>query len=134
MPKIVREEKPRLERDIQAEIRLRLGAEEDLVLWRNAQVYAEIVDQSGTRPVRGGLGTGSSDLVGVLSARVHLETKPVTFGRFFVLEVKKPGKKPTDEQRRFLALVRRMGGFAGVVTSADEAHAALVRARKGESA
>ena len=36
-------------------------------------------------------------------------------GRYFALEVKRPGEKPTPEQLAFLAAVRENGGIAAVV-------------------
>ena len=41
-------------------------------------------------------------------------------GRYFALEVKRPGGKPTPEQLAFLAAVRENGGIAAVVHSFDE--------------
>lgn len=111
----------RLEKTIQNEIRLDLGAEPDLTLWRNNTGHASYESESGERKVRYGLARGSSDLIGILAP----------WGRFFVLEVKRPGKKATAEQELFLALVRRRGGFAAVVHSVEEAREALARARRG---
>jgi hypothetical protein len=48
-----------------------------------------------------------------------------TDGRFFALEVKVPGGRATALQSRVLELIRAAGGIAEVVTSADEAEAAL---------
>jgi len=44
-----------------------------------------------------------------------------------------PVPTPVDFLAQALELVRRMGGFAAVVRSVDEAKAALARARNGES-
>lgn len=46
-------------------------------------------------------------------------------GRFISLEVKRPGKKPTNEQRNELAWIRSAGGLDAVVTSLDEVKAIL---------
>lgn len=104
------------------DIRLDLGKERDLLLFRNAVVHAEYWDAKTGKVihVHGGLPTGSSDLVGVGPG-----------GRFFGLEVKKPGERPTAEQETWLALVRRFGGFGGWADSAEMARAALLRAREG---
>jgi hypothetical protein len=126
MPRIERIVRPPVERDVQADIRLALGREPDLVLWRNAQVYAEFEDGA---KARGGLGKGSSDLVGILRVKVgegHL-------GRFFGLEIKKPGEAPKPSQERWFALVRSFGGFASWADSVEMARAALERARGGAS-
>lgn len=106
------------------EIRLSLGKQADVVLWRNAVVHAEYWDpRSGkTIHVHGGLPEGSADLVGILAP-----------GRFLALEVKRPGEKPRPEQVRWLELVRAKGGFAAVVTSGADALDAVNRARQGLS-
>lgn len=110
---------------IQQEIRLVLGAEPDLTLWRNnVGVGTFWAPGTGkTQSVKYGLCNGSSDLIGVLAPS----------GRFVALEVKTEVGRLTKEQRVFLEHVRRMGGFAAVVRSADEARAALARARQGAS-
>lgn len=113
--------KDRLEKTIQNQIRLALGREPDLTLWRNNTGHASYEAASGPRTVRYGLLRGSSDLVGILAPG----------GRFLALEVKRPGKEATEEQALFLALVRRRGGFAAVVCSVEEARAAVDRARRG---
>jgi hypothetical protein len=102
---------------IQDEIRLALSDERDLVLWRNNSGVAE---HRGAR-VRYGLATGSADLIGCLD------------GRFIALEVKTSTGRATPEQRLWLDLVRRHGGFAAIVRSVDDARAAIARARTGAS-
>jgi hypothetical protein len=92
--------------------------------------------------LRYGLCVGSSDLIGVLRidrARIisgpstHVALLNQSIGRFVALECKRPGEQLTEEQERFLALVRCLGGFACVVTSPEEALAAIERARQGQS-
>jgi hypothetical protein len=85
------------------------------VLWRNNTGVAE---HRGAR-VRYGLAVGSADLIGCLD------------GRFVALEVKAATGRASPEQRQWLDLVRRNGGFACVVRSVDEARAAIARARTG---
>ena len=70
--------------------------------------------------MRYGLAVGSADLIGCLG------------GRFIALEVKAAAGRTSPEQRQWLDLVRRNGGFAAVVRSVDEARAAIARARRGE--
>src|SRR5262249_6039319 len=61
---------------------------------------------------RSGLAGGSSDLVGLVPP----------FGRFIGIEVKRlHGGRIGEHQERWLALVRRFGGVAGVVRSVEEA-------------
>jgi hypothetical protein len=52
---------------------------------------------------------GSGDILGL--------TKE---GRFFSIEVKAPGKKPTDHQRDFIASVNKNKGLAFVATSLED--------------
>lgn len=104
---------------IQDAIRLALGTEPGLVLWRNNVGTAEHWTERGTQRVRYGLAPGSADLVGICG------------GRFIALEVKTPAGRVAPEQVQWLALVRRQGGFAAVVRSVEEARAAIARCRAG---
>lgn len=114
--------KPQPEAALTYEIRLALGLEPDLVLWRNSTGVAKHPDDTGrVRTQRFGLAVGSADLVGILGPS----------GRFFALEVKTSEGRLTSEQTAWLALVRKRGGFACVVRGVDEARAALARARAG---
>lgn len=108
------------EAEIQQQIRLALGSEPDLVLWRNT---VGVGTQDDGRKQRFGLAIGSSDLVGILAPA----------GRWVALEVKSEKGRVRPEQKLFLELVRGRGGFAAVVRSVDEAKAALERARAGAS-
>ena len=141
------------ERDVLHDIREALGMEPDLVLWRNNRgtgilvpvtslkdllnalrrglcgLALSIIERLGVRPHAYGLDApGSADLVGILR---WPDERGV--GIFFALEVKSGRGRTSEEQERWLALVRRMGGFAAVVHSVQEAKSALDRARKGES-
>lgn len=108
------------ETDIQQAIRIDLGCEPDLTLYRN---NVGVADHKG-RMVRYGVGgPGGSDLLGILAPT----------GRWFALEIKSATGRTTQEQRDFMAIVRAGGGFAAVVRSVDEARAALARARTGAS-
>lgn len=42
-------------------------------------------------------------------------------GHLFGIECKQPGNKPTEDQERFIDMIRQNGGLAGVATSVDEA-------------
>lgn len=105
------------------DIRLALGAEPDLVLWLNSIAVYERWDAHAGRPatMRAGLPDGSADLVGIL--------RP---GRFVALEAKTGTARRSPAQMNWHALVQAMGGFAAVVRSVSDAHAALARARRGE--
>lgn len=109
------------ESEIQDAVRLALGRERGVLLWRNSVGTAEHWTGTGVQRVRYGLAPGSADLVGLVD------------GRFFALEIKAPGGRVAPEQEQWLALVRRNGGFAAVVRSADEARACVERCRAGAS-
>lgn len=104
-----------------AEIRLALGLDDRVVLFRNNIGVAE---RKGVRRLRFGVGgTGGADLVGILAPS----------GRFLALEVKTQFGRSAASQLTFLALVRSMGGFACIVRSAVEARRAVDRAASGAS-
>lgn len=105
------------EAELQQQIRLAVGVQPDVVLWRNSVGTATTTDG---RTQRFGLCRGAADLVGIGPG-----------GRFFALEVKTSSGRLSPEQDRFLALVRSRGGFAAVVRSVDDALAAVERARGG---
>ncbi len=67
-----------------------------------------------------GLGEGSPDLVGAVD------------GRMVGLEVKRPGERPEPHQELLHRAWRGLGVFVAVVTSVDEAVAAIDRAREGK--
>lgn len=75
-------------------------------------------------PVRYGLGVGSADIVGCVLMGLY--------GRMLALEVKREGKRPTADQSMWLARVRRVGAYAAIVCSVDEALRAVDACRRGE--
>jgi hypothetical protein len=109
------------ERDIQHAIRLALGSDRRVVLWRNDVGQAQRTVGGRTVHTRYGLAVGSSDLIGILRPS----------GRFVALEVKTATGRTTKDQDLFLNLVRGAGGFACVVRSVDEAREAIERASRG---
>lgn len=66
-------------------------------VWRNNT--GALKDHKG-RLVHFGLCSGSSDLIGIYK------------GRFLAIEVKRPGKTPTDAQDHFIEFVNNAGGIA----------------------
>ena len=66
-------------------------------------------DRDG-RPIRYGLGTGSSDLIGICAD-----------GTFLAIEVKTATGRVSPAQEAFIAAVRRQGGRAGVARCPDDA-------------
>jgi hypothetical protein len=104
------------ETQIVQHVRLVVGRQPDCAVWRNETGMTR--HENGF--VRYGLCPGSADVIGVGPG-----------GRFLALEVKKPGGRLTEKQQQFLDLVRRYGGIAGSVTSADEALEVVQNAREG---
>ena len=102
-----------------AAIRLALGREPDLVLWRNAAGVAIHAQTGNTQKF--GLAAGATDLIGILTVgRV---------GVFVAIEVKTATGRLTREQELFGALVSRRGGVYGVARSVPDAIGIIERAR-----
>ena len=93
-----------------AQVRATLGRREDVRLFRNN--VGAYRDAQG-RYVQYGLCSGSSDLIGWVSAN--------GVARFLAIECKSAKGRVTSEQANFLRVVRDSGGIAGVVRSVDEA-------------
>lgn len=109
-----------LEAEIQRRIEAAIGAEPDFLLFRNSVGKARHVSRDGEEfHVPYGLGKGSPDLVGILGPS----------GRWVALEIKCPGEEATDEQKQVHTVWRRFGAFVAVVTSPDQARAALNEVR-----
>lgn len=64
---------------------------------------------------------GFSDLFGITPKRITPEDVGRILAVFTAIEVKQPGKKPSDKQRHFIEFVGKVGGFAGVARSVEEA-------------
>jgi hypothetical protein len=89
-----------------------------VLVWRN---HVGLSRQGSGRFARSGLAKGASDLVGLVSPS----------GRFIAIEVKRPrGGRVSEDQERWLALVRACGGVAGVVRSVEEALELVAAARR----
>lgn len=91
------------ERAIMVAVRAALAGLDQTRVWRN-NVGVDLA-----RGVRYGLAVGSGDLIGL------------SRGRFISLEVKRPGGRPSYDQKAWQRVVRRLGGVAEIVTSTDEA-------------
>ena len=104
------------EADIQNRIRIAASKAGHRLFRNNTGV---LPDARGI-PVRFGLCPGSSDLIGWVS----LTVKPSDVGKviavFAAVEVKRPGKRPTDQQQAFIDAVRQAGGIGAVATSAGD--------------
>jgi hypothetical protein len=103
------------ESEIQDAVRLELGREPDLVLWRNNIGMAWM--RNGT-PVKFGVGgPGGADLIGVYR------------GLFVAIELKTPIGRQSKEQRQYQQLVERKGGVYVVIRSVDDARSWLAEMR-----
>ena len=70
---------------------------------------------------------GVSDIIGLVPGRAIREVSkgvfechPHPYGRFFAIEVKRPGGRLTANQAAFLAAVRAHGGIAFVAESVED--------------
>lgn len=90
-----------------------------VMAWRNNSGATPYKGKDGKgRFVRYGL-KGSSDILGVIPLTVSGDGDRER-GRFLGVEVKVPGKGPTEDQKQFLQNVTAAGGVALVVHSVDE--------------
>ena len=105
------------EQELQQRIRLQLGSS-PVRLWRNN--VGALRDERG-RLVTYGLCKGSSDLIGLRQVLIDPEHLGKTLAVFSAIEVKAPKGRLREEQRSFLELVERFGGYSGVATSVEEA-------------
>ena len=97
--------KPPLERDIKRQIMIETSKR---VVWFNNPVG---LAKDGKRKIKYGCGgKGASDLLGILRDGS---------GRFVACETKRPGKKATKEQVRFIELVLRAGAIGFVASSVE---------------
>jgi len=105
------------EQELQQRIRLQLGSS-PVRLWRNN--VGALRDERG-RLVTYGLCKGSSDLIGLRQVLIGPEHLGKTMAVFSAIEVKAPKGRLREEQRLFLELVERFGGYSGVARSVEEA-------------
>jgi hypothetical protein len=73
------------------------------------------------RPIRMGLATGGSDLIGWTLCTVTPEMVGTEVALFTAVELKTGATRVTREQSFFLDAVRRAGGLAGVARTVAEA-------------
>lgn len=120
---------PRREREIQRAVLDFLRTIPGIVAWKTGGGLLPLADG---RRVRMGH-RGVSDIVGWIEWCVaRAAAAPGCSGsklhhvaRFLAIEVKQPGKHPTDEQAAFLDAVRAAGGIAVVATSVEDVASAL---------
>lgn len=91
-------------------------------LWRNNNGFGY---SPGGDPITYGLGSGTSDLIGLRSLIITPELVGHRIAQFVACEVKSPRGKASDEQRNFLLLVSEKGGLAMLVRSVEDAQEEL---------
>jgi len=107
------------ETTIQQEIRLAVGREQSLRLFRNQ--VGQLPDPRSGRYVQFGLAKGSSDLVGFKTVEITPDMVGQKIAQFVSIEVKTPKGRPTPQQKNWLNCVASAGGLCGVARSAEDA-------------
>ena len=97
------------------------------------RIGAKTIIIDNARPVHFGLATGSSDVIGFKPVVITPEFVNRRVAVFAAIEVKQPGKKPTDEQTNFLDCVKNAGGIAIVAYSADDVEKKLKEWERGKN-
>jgi hypothetical protein len=103
---------------IQQQVRLAL-ARAGVVAFRNN--VGQYTDPKTCRPIRYGLGVGSSDLIGWTPIVVTPDMVGRQLAVFTAVEVKAERGRPTTEQINFIKQVLKAGGFAGIARSPQDA-------------
>lgn len=105
------------EKRIQSEIALEYNKAGTRLLRNNIGV-AEYKNGAVVRYGVGGV--GGSDFIGLNKITITPEMVGKQVAIFCAVEVKRPQKKPTPQQLRFLEMVASLGGIAGVATCTDD--------------
>lgn len=124
------------EATVQADIRLDLGKEPTVRLFRNnrgeawmGKAIAKTVDTVTLlqpRRVNFGLTAGASDLIGLRQVVITPDMVGQAVAIFAAVEVKpRKGGVVTEEQTKFVEFVNRFGGMAGVARSPEQARLVL---------
>jgi hypothetical protein len=143
MPKIQKPERegPPLESEILRDCRMWLASQPDIVIHRNNT--GKLRDANG-RLVTFGLAEGSSDLIGSLCVPIRApypgyedSNPPIVharrdIARSLCIELKQPGKKPTDDQVRFLESHAKAGWIAFWADNLQTVIDMIGRARRWE--
>lgn len=107
------------ETDLQQRIRLALGTQPDLRIFRNQ--VGSLPDPRTGRLVQFGLARGSADLIGWRTITVTPDMVGQRLAVFTSLEIKTPTGRLTPVQRNWLHAVDQAGGIAGVARSVSDA-------------
>lgn len=85
------------------------------------RIFRNNVGFDAVRKVRYGLCRGSSDLIGWTRYRIRPDDVGRQVAVFTALEIKRPRRYPTAEQRNFLERVNQEGGIGLVCKSEEQA-------------
>lgn len=107
------------ENQIQQEIRLAVGQEKNLRLFRNET--GSLPNPRTGKWVDFGLAKGSSDLIGFKTVEVTPDMVGEKLAVFISLEVKNKRGKLSELQHNWLQVVKRAGGITGVARSIQDA-------------
>lgn len=107
------------ETDLQQRIRLALGTQPDLRIFRNQ--VGSLPDPRTGRLVTFGLARGSADLIGWRTITITPDMVGRRIAVFTSIEVKTPTGRLTPAQHAWLGAARAAGGIAGVARSVDDA-------------
>jgi len=115
------------ETDLQQRIRLALGTQHGLRLFRNQ--VGQLPDPCTGRPVQFGLARGSADLIGWRTVTITPDMVGQRVAVFTSIEVKTTTGRLTPAQHNWLGVVRGAGGIAGVARSVPDALRIVTPAR-----
>tara|TARA_R100000458_G_C8131988_1_gene146641 strand:+ start:262 stop:615 length:354 start_codon:yes stop_codon:yes gene_type:complete len=104
---------------IQQEIRLAVGREPHLRLFRNQ--VGQLPDPNSGRYVQFGLAKGSSDLIGFKTIEITPDMVGQKIAQFVSIEVKTAKGRPTPQQKNWLNCVASAGGISGIARSPEDA-------------
>tara|TARA_R110002012_G_scaffold99540_1_gene237595 strand:+ start:108 stop:461 length:354 start_codon:yes stop_codon:yes gene_type:complete len=108
-----------VETNIQQRIRLALGTDPNVRLFRNQ--VGQLPDPQTGRPVQFGLAKGSADLVGFKTITITPDMVGQRIAQFVSLEIKTPNGRLTTPQQSWLHTVKTAGAIAGVARSPEDA-------------
>tara|TARA_Y100001935_G_C17100008_1_gene405512 strand:+ start:34 stop:390 length:357 start_codon:yes stop_codon:yes gene_type:complete len=104
---------------LQQNIRLALGQEKNLRLFRNQ--VGQLPDPRTGRYIQFGLAKGSSDLIGFKTIKVTPDMVGQEIAQFVSLEIKTETGKLTKMQHNWLQKVKTSGGIVGVARTVKDA-------------
>lgn len=107
------------ETNIQQRIRLALGTDPNVRLFRNQ--VGQLPDPRTGRPVQFGLAKGSADLVGWKTVTITQDMVGKQIAQFVSLEVKTTTGRLTPQQEVWASCVQKAGGLTAVCRSPEEA-------------